>query len=68
MKRNSNIGTSHPLGAALKSGGANFSLFSRSASRVELLQTDDTTQPHRTAFTPDFREPSSIETTYQEIL
>ena len=35
---------SHPLGASLRSGGANFSLFSRSASRVELLffdQADD---------------------------
>ena len=28
MKPNSNIGTSHPLGATFSGGGANFSLFS----------------------------------------
>ena len=32
-----NLGASHPLGASLGQGGANFSLFSRSATRVELL-------------------------------
>jgi isoamylase len=37
MKKDSNLGTSHPLGATLSDGGANFSLFSRSATRVELL-------------------------------
>ena len=37
MKAKANTGTSHPIGASLRGGGANFSLFSRSASRVELL-------------------------------
>jgi isoamylase len=40
MNRNSPIGTSHPLGATLVRGGANFSLFSRSATGVELLFFD----------------------------
>ena len=40
MKRDSKTGSSHPLGATLGGGGANFSLFSRSASRVELLFFD----------------------------
>ena len=44
------IGSTHPLGATLHGGGANFSLFSRSASRVELLLFDraDDAQPGRT--------------------
>src|SRR5678816_3392064 len=36
MKQEPVHGTSHPLGASLSGGGANFSLFSRSATRVEL--------------------------------
>jgi glycogen operon protein len=35
MKNNPHLGTTHPLGAALNGGGANFSLCSRSASRVD---------------------------------
>jgi len=50
MKHNSMIGSSHPLGATLSGGGANFSLFSRSATRVELLLFDraDDARPGRT--------------------
>jgi isoamylase len=50
MKHNSNIGNSHPLGAILSGEGANFSLFSRSATRVELLFFDraDGARPSRT--------------------
>ncbi len=50
MKRDSNPGSSHPLGATLGGGGANFSLFSRSATRVELLFFDraDDARPSRT--------------------
>ncbi len=50
MKRDSEIGSSHPLGATLSGGGANFSLFSRSASRVELLLFDraEDARPKRT--------------------
>jgi isoamylase len=50
MKRASNIGSSHPLGATIVAGGANFSLFSRSATRVELLLFDraDPARPSRT--------------------
>jgi isoamylase len=42
-------GSSHPLGAAFNNGGANFSLFSRSASGVELLLFDraDAARPSR---------------------
>lgn len=42
-------GRSHPLGATLVPGGANFSLFSRSAERVELLLFDreDDARPSR---------------------
>jgi isoamylase len=40
MHDKSELGVSHPLGATLSGGGANFSLFSRSASRVELLFFD----------------------------
>jgi len=49
-QHNSTIGTSYPLGATLSGGGANFSLFSRSASRVELLFFDraDDARPRRT--------------------
>jgi isoamylase len=45
----SDLGSSHPLGATLQGGGANFSLFSRSASRVELLFFDraDAARPSR---------------------
>ena len=35
-------GLSHPLGAALAAGGANFSLYSRSATRVDLVLFDRT--------------------------
>ncbi len=49
MKDDTNTGASHPLGATLKDGGANFSLFSRSASGVELLFFDraDASRPSR---------------------
>ncbi len=40
MRINLMPGASHPLGATLISGGANFSLFSRNATRVELLLFD----------------------------
>jgi isoamylase len=42
-------GQCHPLGATLRDGGANFSLFSRSAARVELLLFDqaDNARPSR---------------------
>ncbi len=42
-------GGSHPLGASLRHGGVNFSLFSRSAARVELLLFDrvDDARPSR---------------------
>jgi glycogen operon protein len=50
MKPDFTIGLSHPLGATLRDGGANFSVFSRSASRVELLLFDRTedSRPSRT--------------------
>jgi glycogen operon protein len=49
MKRKSDAGASHPLGATLNGDGANFSLFSRCASRVELLFFDeaDDSRPSR---------------------
>jgi isoamylase len=42
-------GQSHPLGATLVPGGANFSIFSRSASRIDLLLFDrhDDQRPSR---------------------
>jgi glycogen operon protein len=48
------IGQPHPLGVTLRDHGANFSLYSRSASRVELLLFDrvDDLQPSR-CFTLD---------------
>jgi isoamylase len=50
MKHDVNTGSSHPLGATLNGEGANFSLFSRSASRIELLFFDraDDVRPGRT--------------------
>jgi len=39
-ERGEEAGSSHPLGSTLGGGGANFSLFSRSATRVELLFFD----------------------------
>jgi isoamylase len=50
MKHDVNTGSSHPLGATLNGKGANFSLFSRSASRIELLFFDraDDVRPGRT--------------------
>ena len=41
-------GRSFPLGAAVLSNGINFSVFSRHASRVELLLFDDAEEPHAT--------------------
>ena len=38
-------GRSFPLGATIVSGGVNFSVFSRQATRVELLLFDDATAP-----------------------
>lgn len=40
MKQDSAHGQSHPLGATIVAGGANFSIFSRSATRVDLLFFD----------------------------
>ena len=37
MKQDFKTGSSHPLGVTLSGEGANFSLFSRSATGVELL-------------------------------
>ena len=50
MKTDIKTGISHPLGATLIQGGANFSVFSRSASQVELLFFDraDDAKPRRT--------------------
>jgi glycogen operon protein len=50
MKNRLKAGSSHPLGATLARGGANFSLFSRSATHVELLLFErvDDTRPSRT--------------------
>jgi len=49
MKHDSKPGSSYPLGATLRGGGANFSLFSRSASSVKLVFFDraDDAQPCR---------------------
>ncbi|MHC1764524.1 MAG: glycogen debranching protein GlgX [Verrucomicrobiia bacterium] len=50
MKPAIQIGSSHPLGATIMPAGANFSLFSRSASRVELAFFDraDDASPSQT--------------------
>jgi glycogen operon protein len=50
MKNRLKAGSSHPLGATLVRGGANFSLFSRSATHVELLILDhaNDARPSRT--------------------
>jgi isoamylase len=50
MKHEPISGASHPLGATLQGSGANFSLFSRSATRVELLCFDraEDARPSRT--------------------
>lgn len=49
MKHETKTGTSHPLCATLSDGGTNFSLFSRSATRVELVFFDraDAASPTR---------------------
>ena len=49
MSKDPRPGSSHPLGATLRAGGANFSLYSRPASRVELLLFDrmDDARPSR---------------------
>jgi glycogen operon protein len=49
MKQQINLGSSNPLGATLSAGGANFSLYSRSALEVELLFFDraDDARPGR---------------------
>jgi glycogen operon protein len=49
MPPDGDIGSSHPLGATPGKEGTNFSLFSRSASRVELLlfNHEDEAQPRR---------------------
>ncbi|HEY7318914.1 MAG TPA: glycogen debranching protein GlgX [Candidatus Binatia bacterium] len=39
-------GSTAPLGATVHSGGVNFSVFSKSAARIELLLFDDKTQAH----------------------
>src|SRR5512137_955632 len=50
MKHDRTLGTAHPLGATLREDGANFSLFSRSATGVELLFFDrpDDARPSQT--------------------
>ena len=56
MKRDPSAGTSHPLGSTLVRGGANFSLYSRSASRVELLffnRADDAGPARHIALDPE---------------
>ena len=45
-------GSAHPLGVTLCAGGANFSLFSRSASRVELLIFDRAEDPRPSRVIP----------------
>jgi glycogen operon protein len=45
-------GLSHPLGATLVSGGANFSVFSRSASNLELLFFDREDDPRPARIIP----------------
>jgi len=49
IARASETGTPHPLGASLVAGGVNFSLYSRSASAIELLLFDreDDSRPAR---------------------
>ena len=49
MKPATSVGISHPLGATLRDGGANFSLYSRSAAHAELLLFDraDDARPSR---------------------
>jgi isoamylase len=49
MNPTSNTGRNSPLGATVRSGGVNFSLFSRSASGVDLLFFDreDNIRPAR---------------------
>ena len=49
MNAASNAGQSSPLGATVCSGGANFSIYSRSATGVELLLFDreDDSRPGR---------------------
>lgn len=49
MNQPANLGLSHPLGATLRDGGANFSLYSRAATGVELLLFDrvDDAKPAR---------------------
>jgi len=42
----SNTGRSFPLGASVLAGGVNFSVFSRQATRVELLLFDDAAATH----------------------
>jgi isoamylase len=46
MKTSENASASYPLGAALRHGGATFSVFSRHASKVELLFFDQTEDAH----------------------
>src|SRR5512139_4261667 len=49
MPANQNIGQSAPLGASMRRGGVNFSVYSRSATGVELLLFDsgDDNRPSR---------------------
>jgi isoamylase len=49
MSNSTGAGKSHPLGATLSDGGANFSIYSRNASAVELLFFDreDSALPSR---------------------
>ena len=57
MKSSTHTGSPHPLGASLRGNGANFSLFSKSATGVELLFFDhvDANKPSRVvALDPSF--------------
>ena len=40
------VGRAAPLGASLCSGGVNFSVFSKNATRIELLLFDDAAATH----------------------
>jgi isoamylase len=46
------VGTSAPLGASVRVGGVNFSIYSRSASRIDLLLFDHQDAAHPTRIIP----------------
>ena len=64
------IGISYPLGATVTGAGANFSLFSRSATRVELLFFDreDDSRPSRIIdWTHALNGPTTIGTSSSQV-